>query len=154
MPQTSYQILGVDETATGSEIRIAYRRLARELHPDRPYGNHAAMVDLNIAYETLSDPSRRAAYDAELAAAAQDRFVDAGTRPPPVRQRWTPAPRAPWKFKVEAALMWLLGLGYVAIFIGCVREGIWGWLLLGLITGGYLGFSVWVLEALTGLLGD
>jgi hypothetical protein len=61
-----YRILGVAHTATQEEIRSAYHRLARRYHPDlnpEP-GAEARMRALNWAYEVLSDPRRRAAYDA------------------------------------------------------------------------------------------
>ena len=63
-----YKILGVKRTATGAEIKSAYRRLARERHPDVNGGSeHAArkFALLALAYRTLSDPQERAAFDAK-----------------------------------------------------------------------------------------
>lgn len=71
--QTLYDVLGVSQTASATEIRTAYRELATRYHPDRHDGNTLAdlatekLASINAAYEVLSDPQRRAAYDAELA---------------------------------------------------------------------------------------
>ncbi len=47
-------MLGVDVTASSDEIREAFRRRARAVHPDTAHGDDAAMVELNVAYETLA----------------------------------------------------------------------------------------------------
>lgn len=61
-----YAILGVARDASPEEIRSAYRRLARELHPDVNGDPEAErrFKEITAAYETLSDPDRRARYDA------------------------------------------------------------------------------------------
>ena len=60
-----YSILGVPAAATMEEIRAAYRRLARQYHPDLNTGPEAEarMKEINHAYATLSDPQRRRQYD-------------------------------------------------------------------------------------------
>lgn len=64
---TYYQLLGVTPTASVEEIRAAYRRLARTLHPDAHGGTaDPAMASVNEAWRVLSDPGRRATYDASL----------------------------------------------------------------------------------------
>jgi curved DNA-binding protein len=64
-----YEVLGVPRTATADEIKKAYRQLARKQHPDlqppaeRPKAAER-FKEINEAYEVLSDPDKRAKYDA------------------------------------------------------------------------------------------
>lgn len=65
-----YAVLGVSADAPEGEIKQAYRKLARELHPDTNNGDTAAsehFKSVNEAYETLGDPSKRAEYDRQRA---------------------------------------------------------------------------------------
>jgi hypothetical protein len=64
--RSHYEVLGVSLGATTDEVRAAYRRAARDHHPDAG-GDAARMSDLNAAWRVLGDPVRRAAYDRELA---------------------------------------------------------------------------------------
>jgi molecular chaperone DnaJ len=60
-----YELLGVARDATGDDIRKAYRKLARQYHPDvnKDAGAEARFKEISEAYEVLSDDQKRAAYD-------------------------------------------------------------------------------------------
>ncbi len=76
-----YQALGVARDASAGEIKKAFRRLARKYHPDlsKEPGAEARMKEINEANAVLSDPEKRAAYDA----LAQGRRPGEEFRPPP-----------------------------------------------------------------------
>lgn len=69
---TFYDLLGISSEGTFEDVRAAYRRMARKYHPDVSPPDAAAentrrFIEVQEAYETLSDPSRRATYDRALA---------------------------------------------------------------------------------------
>ncbi len=77
-----YKTLGLRTTATPSEIKKAYRMLARKYHPDKNKGDKAAeeqFKDLNEANEVLSDPAKRKKYD--QFGADWKRYEEAGAPP-------------------------------------------------------------------------
>lgn len=63
-----YEILDIPQAATQAEIKQAYRRLAKQFHPDsnRDVAGHEQIIQINAAYEVLSDPQRRRSYDQQL----------------------------------------------------------------------------------------
>lgn len=61
-----YEVLGVDKKASASEIKKAYRKLAKKYHPDlhpNDESAHKKFTEINEAYEVLSDPDKRKKYD-------------------------------------------------------------------------------------------
>lgn len=70
-----YEVLGIDKGASDADIKKAYRKLAKQYHPDVNPGNQEAEAkfkEANEAYEVLSDPQKKARYD---------QFGHAGTDP-------------------------------------------------------------------------
>ncbi|XP_020215962.1 chaperone protein dnaJ 20, chloroplastic [Cajanus cajan] len=72
MEVSFYDLLGIPESGSITEIKSAYKQLARKYHPDvsppdRVEEHTKRFIQLQEAYETLSDPSRRAMYDRDMA---------------------------------------------------------------------------------------
>jgi hypothetical protein len=91
---THYDTLGVDSSASSAEIRKAYLRRARALHPDRQLGRppkeakaaEEAMQQVNLAWSILSDPAKKSEYD--------KRAVPLRAKPSPPASQARPAPSA------------------------------------------------------------
>jgi len=77
-----YRVLGVEKSADQAAIKAAYRRLAKELHPDRHKGDQTIadrFKEVSAAYSILGDPEKRRKYDAgEIDASGQERGPFAG----------------------------------------------------------------------------
>src|SRR5918994_3030890 len=63
--QDHYKVLGVDKKASQDEIKKAYRKLARQYHPDtnKETGAEERFKEISEAYDVLSDPEKRKKYD-------------------------------------------------------------------------------------------
>ena len=100
-----YNLLGVKRTARPEEIRTAFRRLAKRAHPDaHPHltgeekmAMHRQFIQLAHAYETLSDPGRRTAYDRDRrhGATPHRRAAPRGRTAPRAQRRPRSPPTAP-----------------------------------------------------------
>jgi len=58
-----YQVLGVAPTATDKEITRAYRKLAKQFHPDANPGSEDRFKEISAAYDVLGDAAKRKEYD-------------------------------------------------------------------------------------------
>ncbi len=126
--RTHYDVLGVEQDASSDAIRLRYRDLAREFHPDRVAGSAAGanrMPEINEAYRVLSDPARRAVYDAELRSPGSTRTDshspttdDAQVDPDYEwrRRQATQPARVPWRTIVVFSLMAIAGIVIIAQF--------------------------------------
>src|SRR5215210_5870403 len=65
-PINYYKVLGVSRNASQSEIKNAYRTLAKERHPDHVGGSETEFSRLQEAHAVLSDPNRRQQHDQDL----------------------------------------------------------------------------------------
>ena len=96
MPENYYMILGVSPDATQDEIKKAYRRLAKELHPDSHGANHAPFQKINKAYSVLSDPQQRRTYDRHFKPAPKPQRKTPGRAGPPASGPGDPEPLSPF----------------------------------------------------------
>jgi molecular chaperone DnaJ len=74
-----YETLGVAKNASQDEIKKAYRKLVREVHPDRNPGQEERFKEVQNAYDVLSDPEKRQAYDQFGSANGRTGFSPGGT---------------------------------------------------------------------------
>lgn len=80
---TLYEYLGIPEDASEKQIKKAYRKLMLRFHPDRNPGDKDAEERAKLLgqiYEVLSDPVKRASYDAKLSRSRQPQVMKAGIR--------------------------------------------------------------------------
>lgn len=126
MKDTYYDVLGVPPDATPQRIRIAYLSLARQHHPDvnRDPKANQRMAQINLAYETLSDPEKRFEYDVEV-----------GLREPVAEETREPAEQD-WSWlrcekcgKRDATLRVSISMLAASFLIVSLRRGVGGGLL-------------------------
>jgi curved DNA-binding protein CbpA len=150
-----YATLGLRPGADATQVREAYRRLARLHHPDRSCDRRATerMQAINRAWSLLSDPARRAGHDASL---ARDRPSSSGHRSTARggRAQWAPPPATwstgraavpPYRSPVPSAEDGPSWLGVLAVILLLV---IIGPVLFGILP---LPFGLFVLLALGAL---
>ena len=129
MPNTDdlYEILQVHHAAEPEVIEAAYRRLARKYHPDVNKSDQAdgMMKALNRAYEVLSDPAKRAAYDRERGGQRQG----AAGETPGRSQAWNESKRdddvshIPYEEQVNQ-LFWAAHFGNTEIVLALISLGV------------------------------
>lgn len=92
MAENYYSILGVARDASAQDIKSAYRRLARELHPDKNAGDTKAaerFKEITRAHNVLGDPQKRRDYDSQMK--LQNNFGQSTAAAPPHRPAADPA---------------------------------------------------------------
>jgi len=100
---THYETLGVDSSANAAEIRKAYLRRARALHPDRQLGRSVkeakaaeeAMQQVNLAWGVLSDPAKKSDYDKRAIPLKAKPATPAAQARPAATPHRNPPPKSP-----------------------------------------------------------
>jgi hypothetical protein len=97
-PRTLYALLGLRPSATADEVKAAYRRLAKQWHPDVCAEPDATerFKTLGAAYEVLKDEALRRRYDAGLALEAHARALDPATANHPTQDAYSAPLRCGW----------------------------------------------------------
>ncbi len=100
--RTLYEVFGVDTRCSADDLRMAYRRLARLLHPDVAGTDDGgrAMARVNEAWRILSDPERRERYDLTLE--VRERVSIPATPQPSPRAAWSR--RQAWVIGIQAQM--------------------------------------------------
>jgi curved DNA-binding protein CbpA len=112
-------VLGVDAGATPDEVHDAFRRRAREVHPDATRGDGAGMVELNEAYRVMSSPREPDWEFADRRSARPD--SDAVVDPDPEPSADEPSGRSPFRWfgiavavaaAIWTAIVFVAAIGY------------------------------------------
>ena len=136
--QTHYHVLGIESDADNDAVRVAYRRLARDHHPDRIANSSAVsggrdMSVINEAYRVLIDPGRRALYDRSLDATMRGQgptstgYPSGSTEEPDeqwdaVRPYMDRPARVPWRSLLVFGSFAVVGILVLAQFGGVDNE--------------------------------
>jgi hypothetical protein len=147
-----YKVLGIRRTASKSEVKSAYRKLARLRHPDLNRGSETAARDfalLSRAYRVLMDPHERAYYDEQLTAQRDSGYSILNSNNPHARRARDLAVQARWDRVVDEvlerdrrenrerqrAVFTTVSLFLSTFFVAMIRPHLWE-------TFGYLGRAI------------
>jgi DnaJ-class molecular chaperone len=110
-----YAFLGITQQADTSMIKKAYYALCKLYHPDIQ-GDERMMVLINRAYEVLSDPARRAAYDQTLAIVRQKEMVETVFAQPCQTFSAAARPLSPYLRRQKTRLWaWMTAVGMASV---------------------------------------
>ena len=147
-----YKVLGIRPNASKSEVKSAYRKLARLRHPDLNAGSETAARDfalLSRAYRVLMDPQERAYFDEQLAAQANNGYSILNSNNPHARRARNLTVQARWDRIVDEvlerdrrenrerqrAVFTTVSLFLSTFFVAMIRPHLWE-------TFGYLGRAI------------
>ena len=145
-----YKVLGIKRTASKSEVKSAYRRLARLRHPDVNSGSESAAREfalLSKAYRVLIDPQERAYYDDQLTAVVNSGYSILHSNNPHARRARNLTVQAKWDRVVDEvlerdrqenrerqrAVFTTVSLFLSTFFVAVIRPQLWG--TLGFVGG-------------------
>lgn len=138
-----YKILGVKRSASSADIKSAYRKLARQRHPDTNPNSESAAREfalLSKAYHTLSDPQERSYYDDQLNSVNNSGYSILHSQNPHARRARNLAVQAKWDRVVDAvlehdrkenrerqrAVFTTVSLFLSTFFVALIRPQLWG----------------------------
>lgn len=138
-----YKVLGVRRTASKSEVKSAYRKLARQRHPDLNGGSEGAAREFDLlskAYRVLIDPQERAYYDNQLSSLASSSGSILRSSNPHARKARDIAMQARWDRVVDEvlerdrqetrerqrAVFTIVSLFLSTFFVAMIRPHFWG----------------------------
>lgn len=138
-----YKVLGIKRTASKSEVKSAYRKLARLRHPDVNSGSESAARDfalLSKAYKVLIDPQERAHYDDQLTAVVNSGYSILHSNNPHARRARNLSVQAKWDRVVDQvlerdrqenrerqrAVFTTVSLFLSTFFVAMIRPQLWG----------------------------
>jgi len=147
-----YKVLGISRTASRSEVKSAYRKLARLRHPDVNRGSESAAQEFDLlskAYRVLIDPQERAYYDEKLTSVVNSGYSILNSNNPHARRARNLTVQARWDRVVDEvlerdrqenrerqrAVFTTVSLFLSTFFVAMIRPQMWG-------TLGFVGGSI------------